>query len=553
MFKIVTLILASGVFIFSSCKKNSGDPVTPAAFQYTSSSINGKPGSITPTDISVNPVIKINMSAPVNRTAVPANVTLSEYGFGSQPLNYSYENNDSTIVLQPSGPLKYLSRYIVYLSPELQSANNIKLNSPVNILFVTSIDSTNKFPVISDDALLTLVQQQTFNYFWFGGHPVSGMARERNNSGELVTSGGTGFGIMAIPVAISRSFISRAEGLQRTTQIVDFLKNNCTKYHGAFAHWINGSTGATIPFSPNDNGGDLVETSFLMQGLLVARQYFNTADPAEVTLRNNINALWDGVEWNWYRKNAENILYWHWSPSVGWAINAQVRGWNEALITYVMAASSRADAIPNIVYHNGWANNGAIRNNNSYYGYQLPLGPPNGGPMFFEHYSFLGINPTGLADTYANYQVQTTNHAKINYEYCRTNPRNYFGYSESCWGLTASDIPDNGYNASEPNNDLGVIAPTAAISSFPYTPVESMRALKFFYYTLGDKLWGPNGFYDAFSLKDSWFAGSTLAIDQGPMIIMIENYRTGLIWNLFTSCPEVKDGMRNLGFTAPYL
>ncbi|HPH86749.1 MAG TPA: glucoamylase family protein, partial [Ferruginibacter sp.] len=270
-------------------------------------------------------------------------------------------------------------------------------------------------------------------------------------------------------------------------------------------------------------------------------------------LRNNINALWDGVEWNWYRKNAENILYWHWSPSVGWAINAQVRGWNEALITYVMAASSRADAIPNIVYHNGWANNGAIRNNNSYYGYQLPLGPPNGGPMFFEHYSFLGINPTGLADTYANYQVQTTNHAKINYEYCRTNPRNYFGYSESCWGLTASDIPDNGYNASEPNNDLGVIAPTAAISSFPYTPVESMRALKFFYYTLGDKLWGPNGFYDAFSLKDSWFAGSTLAIDQGPMIIMIENYRTGLIWNLFTSCPEVKDGMRNLGFTAPYL
>lgn len=553
MFKIVTLILASGVFIFSSCKKNNGDPVTPATFQYTSSSINGKPGSITPTDISVNPVIKINMSAPVNRTAVPANVTLSEYGFGSQPVNYSYENNDSTIVVQPSSPLKYLSRYIVYLSPELQSATNIKLNSPVNILFVTSIDSTNKFPVISDDALLTLVQQQTFNYFWSGGHPVSGMARERNNSGDLVTSGGTGFGIMAIPVAISRSFISRTEGLQRTTQIVDFLKNNCTKYHGAFAHWINGATGATIPFSPNDNGGDLVETSFLMQGLLVARQYFNTADPAEVTLRNNINALWDGVEWNWYRKNAENILYWHWSPTAGWAINAQVRGWNEALITYVMGASSRTDAIPNIVYHNGWANNGAIRNNNSYYGYQLPLGPPNGGPMFFEHYSFLGINPTGLADTYANYQTQTTNHTKINYEYCKANPRNYFGYSESCWGLTASDIPDNGYNASEPNNDLGVIAPTAALSSFPYAPVESMKALKFFYYTLGDKLWGPNGFYDAFSLKDAWFAGSTLAIDQGPMIVMIENYRTGLIWNLFTSCPEVKDGMRNLGFTAPYL
>lgn len=233
-------------------------------------------------------------------------------------------------------------------------------------------------------------------------------------------------------------------------------------------------------------------------------------------------------------------------------MNAQVRGWNEALMTYVLAASSPTYNIPLPVYTNGWANNGGMRNGNVYYNYVLPLGPTLGGPLFFEHYSFLGINPNGLNDAYANYQVQATNHTKINYEYCKTNPRGWFGYSSQCWGLTASDVP-GGYNANSPTNDIGVISPTAAISSIPYTPAESMAALKFFYYTLGDKLWGQYGFYDAFKLNEAWFATSTLAIDQGPIIVMIENYRSGLLWNLFTSAPEIKNGMRGLGFTAPYL
>ena len=260
----------------------------------------------------------------------------------------------------------------------------------------------------------------------------------------------------------------------------------------------------------------------------------------------------NAVEWNWFRQNNQNVLYWHWSPDKAWIINAQVRGWMEAMITYVMASSSLTDSIPKIVYDNGWAANGNIRNNNSYYSYQLPLGPSNGGPLFFEHYSFLGINPNGLSDAYANYQTQTVNHTKINYEYCKANPRGWNGYSNLCWGLTASDIP-TGYNANEPNNDPGVISPTAALSSMPYTPVESMNALKFFYYKLGDKIWGQYGFTDAFKLSDPWFATSYLAIDQGPIIVMIENYRSGLLWNLFTSAPEIKNGMRRLGFTAPYL
>ena len=539
------------LFCCVQCSKNDTTPAPLGNFSISGVKINSaNAGSNIFYNINYNPVIAISFSAPVDHSTVSSNIVFAP----SVPFAVSYANNDSTLIIQPNAVLAPLTQYHISVLTTVRSQQNVSLSLQGAVNFVTQIDSTDKFPQLTDADLLTLVQKQTFKYFWDFGHPVSGMARERNTSGELVTTGGTGFGIMAIPVAVSRNFISRAEGLARTSLIVDFLKNNCTKYHGAFAHWINGATGATIPFSSNDNGADLVETSYLMQGLLVARQYFNNAaDPAETDLRTKINQLWDAVEWNWFRKNNENVLYWHWSSNLGFVTNAQVRGWNEALITYVMASSSRTDSIAKIVYDNGWAGNGSIRNNNSYYGYQLPLGPSNGGPLFFEHYSFMGINPNGLNDVFANYQTQTTNHTKINYEYCKANPRNYFGYSSLCWGLTASDIPDNGYNASEPNNDVGVIAPTAALSSFAYTPVESMQALKFFYYKLGDKLWGQYGFYDAFSLKDAWFANSTLAIDQGPIIVMIENYRTGLIWNLFTSCPEIKNGMKRLGFTAPYL
>jgi hypothetical protein len=442
----------------------------------------------------------------------------------------------------------------VFVDTGLLSVKGGKLYSPVTIRLLTQLDTSDKFPIISDNQLLDLVQQQTFRYFWDYGHPVSGLARERSNATpETVTSGGSGFGIMAIPVAVSRNFITRAQGLARMQTIVAFLKNTAQKFHGAFPHWLNGTTGVVIPFSAFDNGADLVETSFLMAGLLTARQYFNGADAAETALRADINSLWNAVEWNWFRQNNQNVLYWHWSPNFGWQMNFKIQGWNECLITYIMAASSTTYGIPQVVYKEGFARNGAMQNGNTYFGYQLPLGPSNGGPLFWAHYSFLGINPNGLNDTYANYQAQATNHTKINYEYCKANPGNWYGYSSKCWGLTASDVP-GGYNANEPNNDIGVISPTAALSSFPYTPAESMDALKFFYYKLGNKIWGTYGFYDAFKLNEPWVADSYLAIDQGPIIVMIENYRSGLIWNLLTSCPEVKNGMKNvLGFTAPYL
>ena len=369
-------------------------------------------------------------------------------------------------------------------------------------------------------------------------------------SGDLVTIGGSGFGVMAIIVGIERGFVTRAEGVERLTTIVDFLGNQADRFHGVWPHWLSGTTGSVIPFSSKDNGGDLVETAFMIHGLYTLRQYLDDSVPSENTLIARINSLIDGVEWDWYTRGGQNVLYWHWSPEYQWEINLPIRGWNEALIIYVLAASSTTHSIDRESYEQGWARSGGIRNDagNTYYGYQLPLRSDMGGPLFFAHYSFLGLDPRNLEDQYADYWEQNRIHTLINRAYCVANPKQYIGYSSRCWGLTASD-GNGGYSAHSPSNDRGVITPTAALSSFPYTPDESMEAARFFYYVLGDKLWGEYGFHDAFNLTSGWFADSYLAIDQGPIICMIENYRTGLLWDLFMSDGEIQEGLDKLGFT----
>ena len=546
----------SMILLTFSCKKSdsNNNPITPVAenFKVTNVAINNNNVNAVLYGVPFTAGIKISFSAPVKRSTITLGISLQS-NTALVNLNPAFQNGDSVVILLPSNPLLALTKYTLAINNTITSVQNTVLSAGSSATFVTSIDSSRKFPAISDNALLDLVQQQTFKYFWDFGHPVSGLARERNNGdNNLVTSGGSGFGIMAIITAIHRGFITRAQGLARMQTMVAFLKNTAQTFHGAYPHWLNGTTGAVIAFSTKDNGADLVETSYLVQGLICTRQYFTDAGAAETNLRNDINTICNRVEWNWFRNGNQNVLYWHWSPNYNWEMNVPIRGWNECLITYVLAASSSTYSIPATVYTSGWKAGPQFINGNIFYSYTLPLGPVLGGPLFFSHYSFLGINPNGLIDPSASYSLQTKNHTLINYNYCKANPKNYYGYSDSVWGLTASDV-EGGYEASSPANDLSVIAPTAALSSFPYTPNESMAALKFYYYVLGDKLWKEYGFADAFSLQNLWFANSALAIDQGPIIVMIENYRSGLLWNLFTSAPEIKNGMKSLGFTAPYL
>ena len=413
---------------------------------------------------------------------------------------------------------------------------------------------------ISDDSLLTLVQYQTFQYFWENAEPVSGLARERThmdgvypqNDKNVVTSGGSGFGIMAILVGIERGFITREQAVERYMKILDFLEG-ADKFHGVWPHWWDGETGKVQPFSKNDDGGDLVETAFLVQGLLTVREYFrDSEDEREQKIVKRINQLWEAVEWSWHTQGGQDVLYWHWSPNYGWEKDFNVEGYNECLIMYVLAASSPTYPVEPDVYHKGWARDGAIANDTSYMGYETELdyyamGDHPIGPLFWSHYSYLGLNPNGLSDNYADYNKLTVNHARIHYDYCVENPKGYEGYGEKCWGLTSS-YSMRGYAGHRPETmDLGVISPTAALSSFPYTPTESMQLLRFLY-DEADSLVGEYGPYDAFSFEADWYTPRYLAIDQGPIPVMIENHRTGLLWELFMKAPEVQMGLEKLGF-----
>lgn len=537
-------------------KKKSPQPppvvTPPAAITVTAVKINGKDAENNNAGINAKPTIIIQFSKAVKQSTLATSISLSNDAGTAAGFSTTVSPDETQVNILPSS-LNYLTKYNLTISNTLEAKDGGKLASAETKVFATALDSSRKFTAITDAELLTKVQQQTFRYFWDFAHPISGLAREGSkHAANIVTSGGSGFGIMAILVAIERGFITRAQGLQRMQTIVSFLKNTAQNFHGVYPHWLDGATGATIPFSPNDNGADLVETSFLMQGLITVRQYFNGADALETALRSDINTIINRVEWNWFQQNNQNVLYWHWSPDKAWVMNHKIQGWNECFITYILAASSANYSITKAVYDQGWARNGAIKNGKQFYGITLPLGEDYGGPMFFEHYSFLGLNPTNLSDNYAVYKDQAKNHALINYNYCKANPKQWYGYSDSVWGLTASNIR-NGYTASSPTNDQGFIAPTAALSSMPFTPDESMAALKFYYYVLGDKIFKEYGFTDAFSLdvlrNGAWFDDAFLAIDQGPIIVMIENYRTGLLWNLFMSAPEVKTGLQKLGFS----
>ena len=412
------------------------------------------------------------------------------------------------------------------------------------------------------DQLLDSVQSQSFRYFWQFAEPHSGLARERfhpngvypMNDSHIVTSGGTGFGVMAILVAIERGFITREEGMRRLAKIVSFLEN-ADRFHGVWSHWIDGETGKVKPFSTFDNGGDLVETSFLIQGLLCVRQYCNQNDTKEAELANRINTLWEDVEWDWYTDN-QDTLFWHWSPNHQFKMNFALRGYNETLITHFLASSSPTYPVSRNIYDICWARNGDIVADDTYYNFDRILDHYDTddapvGPLFWAHYSYLGLDPRNLSDQYANYWDLNKNHTLIHYNYAVANPKNFKGYGPDCWGLTSSYSPKKdhiGYSTHRPGKDLGVISPTAAISSIPYTPTESINAIRGFYKNHGSYLLGPAGFYDAFRPEDGWVAPRYLAIDQGPIIVMIENYRSGLLWDLFMSCEEVQSGLKKLDF-----
>lgn len=418
---------------------------------------------------------------------------------------------------------------------------------------------------MTDDELLDMLQLANFRYYWEGCEPNSGLAVEDiPGHADMIATGASGFGMMAILTGIHRGFITREQGVERFLRITDFLAN-AQRYHGVYPHFMNGKTGKTVAwFGKRDNGGDLVETSFMYEGLIAALQYFDADTKDEELIRTRIRKIWEETEWDWYRRTPDSdYLYWHWSPDQGWVINHKLIGWNETLITYFLAIASPTHAVPASMYYSGWASQTDLAanyrqwavsrdgnryvNGNSYFGQRLGIGESTGGPLFFCHYSFMGLDPRALTDRFVNYFENNRAIAIINYRYCVENPKGYEGYGEDAWGLTASD-GYWGYSASEPaeHQDEGKLTPTGALASFPYTPEESMRAFKHFYRDCGDFLWGEYGFYDAYNPSINWVSPIFMGLNQGPITVMVENYRSGFIWNLFMSNRDVQSAIEKL-------
>ncbi|WP_099367489.1 glucoamylase family protein [Sphingobacterium sp. 1.A.4] len=425
---------------------------------------------------------------------------------------------------------------------------------------VASADTTTQ-SIPKEDSLLNKIQSQTLQYFWEGAEPNSGLARERihidgvypQNDQQVVTIGGSGFGIMGLVVGMERGFINKEEGTQRLDKIMDFL-GKIERFHGAWSHWYHGDTGKVKAFSEKDNGGDIVETAFLTQALIVVREYFKNGNDLQKSIAKKADALWKEINWKHYT-NGQHVIYWHWSKTHEFGMNHAVQGYDECLITYILAASSPTHPIDTAVYNQGWARNGAIKSDLKKFDIPISIKhnakPGEVGPLFWAHYSFMGLNPSDLQDAYVNYGDVVKNHTKINIAYSEANPKGYKGYgADKGWGWTAS-YSIAGYDAHHPDNDKSVISPTAALSSMPYAPKESIAFAKYLFDQLGNKVWGKYGFYDAYSETENWYPQRYLAIDQGPIVVMIENYRTGLIWDLFMQAPEIQKGLKKLGFKSP--
>lgn len=417
-----------------------------------------------------------------------------------------------------------------------------------------SAQKPNDCALLTDEVLLDITQRATTRYFYDFADPLTGMAREREKdvNGDIVTTGGTGFGIMALIAGAERNYFSRKNLYDVIAKMVNFLEN-AERFHGAWAHWYNAKTGKTFNFSKYDDGGDLVETAFLTQGLLTARIYFKNGNKKEQQLAERITHLWESIEWNWYSKGTDS-LYWHWSKNYGFKMNHRIKGFDETLITYILAASSPTYPINRSIYESCYKKSDYYYNGKSYYGIKLDLGMEYGGPLFFTHYSFLGLNPNGLTDGKTNYFERNRAHVLIHRAYAIDNPKKHKGYGEKLWGFTSSDDPLIGYTSHQPGtiDENGTVSPTAAISSIIYTPVESMQVLRYLYCDLGNKTFGKYGFYDAYNPglpEDKQVVKSYLAIDQGPIAVMIENFRSGLIWKLFMQNNEIYKGLEKLGFS----
>lgn len=392
-------------------------------------------------------------------------------------------------------------------------------------------------------------QQKVVNYFFTGANEQTGMALNSSSNKTILTTGATGFGIMNLIIGVERGWINREEAARQIVKITRFLKR-ADRFAGAWAHWYK-PDGRMVPFGSQMQAGEIVETAFMMGGLLTASEYFTGGSDDEKEIRKATEEFWNSIEWNHFVK--DGMLYWIWHQDKN-SYELPLVGWNETLLVYILAmAAPDAHKVSPDIYKNCWQGYNFANLTRKTYGYSLPLGTDdNGGPLFLSQYSFLGLDPRYMQDQYAFYWTQNVSHTLINRHYCVYEAPKEYRYSEYDWGLTAcegcGEHPD--YMSRDPKNDDGIIAPTAALSAFPYTPFYSTQVLLNLKNNYSD-LNGKYGFGVSYCPADKSVGKNYLAMEHAPIAIMMENYRSGLIWKLLMQNEHVQKGLQLAGIAQP--
>ena len=410
------------------------------------------------------------------------------------------------------------------------------------------VDNDNTYSPAVMRNLMDEHEQKVISYFTAGANSATGMAYNSSTDKATLTTGASGFGIMSLVVGVERGWLQRDEAVDQIVRIVRFLKK-ADRFAGAWAHWYNQS-GKIVPFGNQNQAGEIVETAFMMGGLLTACEYFNGNSAGEIEMREATEYFWNTIEWNHFVRNGH--MYWIWHQDSD-SYELPLIGWHETLLVYVLAmAAPEEHRVSESVYRSCWQGYNFSHSGRETYGYELPLGSDLGGPLFLSQYSFLGLDPRRMMDSHCYYWAQNQNHTMVNRHYCVYEAPADNMYSASNWGLTACGGCGShpAYLSRDPENDDGVIAPTAAISAFPYTPFYSAQVLLNLERNY-PKLNGKYGFGVAYCPAEKAVSSEYLAMEHAPMAIMMENYRSGLIWKLLMRNALVQRGLQAAGIAEP--
>ncbi|MGA9779082.1 MAG: glucoamylase family protein [Verrucomicrobiia bacterium] len=433
---------------------------------------------------------------------------------------------------------------------QVTAVNTSSQTSPPS---ATAFTTPNPFP--SDDAYLDYLQQANFDYFWYAANPTNGLVPDRSTTGSACSISSVGFGLTAIGIAIDHGWITRDQGAARVLTTLNTFWNgpqgtNASGdigYNGWFYHFLDMNAATRSGSSELSS----IDTTLLLGGILYVKQYFNGTNATETSIQTTASAIFNRVNWIWMAPDipGTNGVRMGWLPDTGFSTFGDWVGYDEGMLIYLLGIGATSNALPASCW-NYWTS-GYIWAN--YYGYSFVTFPP----LFGHEYSHCWVDFRHVGDAYMNAENSTyfeNSHraALAQQAYCAADPLGWPGYSSLDWGLTASDDPTGyaAHGAPPAENDNGTIAFTASGGAMAFAPEIALPTLKNFYKGGRPRFWTQYGFIDAYNLSAAWYDNAELGIDQGPIVIMVENYRNQNVWRLFMQNPEIQQGLQEAGFVS---